>query len=169
MADIFIEYKGRGIKEKKIKTITTDNINSVIVELKFDAEWEQYSQKVVVFSANERTAYKKYLDENNKCIVPWEVLEQPGNITLGVVGVSEDKVYTSVLASIPIHQGRNINAEIPGEPAENLIIQIEKLKTQLASLEEELRITQKEVNEFDEIVEPDENGINTIYIHGGLI
>ena len=40
MADIFIEYKGRGIKERKIKTITTDNINSVTAEFKFDSEWD---------------------------------------------------------------------------------------------------------------------------------
>ena len=169
MADIFIEYKGRGIKEKKIKTITTDNINSVLAEFKFDSDWELYETKVAIFTVNECVAFKSYLDEHNQCIVPWEALRRPCEITVSVVGFHEEKTYTSVLVPVKIHQGGDVDAESPSEPTMNIIAQIEFLKKQIKELEKELDDTQKEIDEVEDLVKPNEDGINTIYLDGGLI
>lgn len=174
MADIFIEYKGRGIKERKIKTITTDNINSVTAEFKFDSEWDQYKTKVAIFAVNDCIAFKNYLDENNKCLVPWEALRKPKDISVSIVGFHEDKTYTSVLVPIRVHQGGDIDAESPSEPSMNIIAQIEALRAQVKSMNKELGQTQLEVEAVQKSVDtligtPDENGNTIIYLNGGRI
>jgi hypothetical protein len=125
MAEIFIEFKGHGLKDKKIKTITTDNIKSVKAEFKFDSEWDSYDTKVAIFAVNNCIAFKDYLDENNQCIVPWEALRKPNTIQVSVVGFHEDKTYTSVLVPVKVHQGGDADAESPSEPTMNIIAKIE--------------------------------------------
>lgn len=174
MADIFIEYKGRGIKDKRIKTITTNNIKSVIAEFKFDEQWDEYVTKIALFAIGDCITYKDYLDNNNQCIVPWEILEEPNEITVSVAGITEEKTYNSVLMPIKIYPGGDINAESPHEPSQGILAQIELLRIQLEDTEQNVGQLQEKVLGIENTLQqflgsPDEDGNIIIYLDGGII
>ena len=57
-------------------------------EFEFDATWNDYTKKAV-FKKGALTI--KVLLKDNKCIIPWEVLETRGFLKIGIRGVCDDK------------------------------------------------------------------------------
>lgn len=57
-------------------------------EFEFDATWDDYTKKAVFKKGN---LVIKVLLKDNKCIIPWEVLETRGFLKIGIRGVCDDK------------------------------------------------------------------------------
>lgn len=59
--------------------------NNVAARFEFNSDWEGITPLVAQFSKDENTCYDVFI-ENGECIVPWEVLENEGILTITVFG-----------------------------------------------------------------------------------
>lgn len=92
--------------------IASGDVNSVQLKVAFDSVWNRFTHKTAVFhTADDPTKYEALLIDNS-CVVPWEVLQKPGTLFIGVVGVDEldndiftSDTKTSTLVKYKIEQG----------------------------------------------------------------
>lgn len=84
--------------------IFSGDIGSVTLKVNFDETWDGFG-KTAVFSKGTETPVFKVLDINGECIIPSEILADPGKIYLGVFGVKDEKTITSELIGFKIGKG----------------------------------------------------------------
>ena len=98
------------------------------------------SNKIVIFEKGE-LSYKTFLDSENEAPVPWELLEEPGTITVSVYG--GDRITTGIATVEVSKSGYNENAEeseqeeTPGI-LEQLLGRITEIQTSIESVRTEL-------------------------------
>lgn len=87
--------------------IASGDINSVELNVEFDSTWDIYPARSATFYTSKNEAVQEMLLLNNKCIVPFEVLEESCVLFIGVRGVSADgtAVKTSSLVKYKISEG----------------------------------------------------------------
>lgn len=121
----FIGKKGENMTEINLMTndqrliavqrvlIASGDVKSVQLKVAFDSIWDRFTHKSATFhTADNPTKYETLLTDNS-CIVPWEVLEKPGTLYIGIIGVDEldidplddPAVKTSSLVSFKIERG----------------------------------------------------------------
>lgn len=77
-----------------------ESVNAYALKITYDAQWEQTDSKIITFTgANGVTIAIQDTEEPEGVIVPWEVLNCPGKVSVGVVGYvgSEMKLTTTGL------------------------------------------------------------------------
>lgn len=92
--------------------IASGDVNSVRLKVAFDSVWNRFTHKTAVFhTSDDPTMYETMLIDSS-CVVPWEVLQKPGTLFIGVVGIGEDGLdidtqdtKTSTLVKYKIEQG----------------------------------------------------------------
>lgn len=92
----------------------------------FSDEWEGLSVRACF--ENGDTKVGVLLTNDNECYIPWEVLERPGKVTVGVVGVNSDGVIRVTMEHTVgnVHMGSDTNVEInERERTQSLIDQIQ--------------------------------------------
>lgn len=89
----------------------------------FDAEWDGFTITAVFESGG--TRYEQPLLDGTSCIIPWEVLEDPGHLYISVYGVKDDQRRVStVTESIPIRAGAEPGGEFSKDPTPDQYEQI---------------------------------------------
>lgn len=78
-----------------------NSVNFVRATFQFDSEWNG-TQKHVIFSNGDIPSVELLLDETQSCIVPWEVLQEEGDLFISVVGILGDIKITTKLMDDPI-------------------------------------------------------------------
>lgn len=79
------------------------------------------------------------LDRSNQCIVPWEVLTQPGMLQIGVVGTDGDKILPSVKALVCVNEGIYTDGTIPSEPTPTEYAQLISLSEDTKAIAQSVR------------------------------
>lgn len=119
--------------------IASGDVNEDKIEFEFCPMWEGFA-KTAVFYRTEADVYHVLLEEDDTCIIPHEVLADPGPLYFGVFGTREDRVRTSEIIQYTIKQGAITEATKISDPTPDIYSQI------LAACEEAVRIANKALN-----------------------
>lgn len=119
MTTIKVSVIGQQVAVVQRPVIAAGDKNSVIVHADFDAEWKKYS-KTAVFYQDEDHVYRALMDENDDCVVPWEVLATDGTMYLGIMGVKEDARKTTEVARYIIKKGAWSSSFKPSDPTPDI-------------------------------------------------
>lgn len=109
------------IRVVKRTLVTSQSVN--YVQAHFDVRSDDWTSPITaIFRAN-NNAYSVLLDENNTCIIPWEVLTSAG--TVNVSAFCGDR-HTSNIAQFTVVQSGYTESEMPSEPTPTVYEQILK-------------------------------------------
>ena len=104
---IILKLATNGLDLIRLETslVTSDNKKSVTIEVTFDDSWTGYGKSATFKSSSSDKIYEVPLADD-ACVVPWEVLESVGTMSVGVRGVKDDgSVVASDLVDYKIAQG----------------------------------------------------------------
>lgn len=157
--------------------LASGDVESVKVQVEFDVFWDDFIAKSAVFHTSKYMTVYETLLTNNECIIPHEVLAEPGTLFIGIRGITSDgsAVKTSTLLKYTIVQGAEAG-ESTAEPTPDMYQQYlqamdEKLDPHLAAYEESLNQQLEEQNEKVEalIGEFSSDTVGTIERHNSEI
>lgn len=103
--------------------IASGGVNEDTLVVEFCPLWEGYD-KTAVFYRTKDEVYHAPLDEEGKCTIPWEVMQTPGYLYLGVFGCKDDITRTSLVARYAVKPGAITEETRPSEPTPNIYEQI---------------------------------------------
>ena len=93
------------------------------VQARFDLRSDDWTAPITAIFKADNNAYSVLLDENNTCIIPWEVLTSAG--TVNVSAFCGDR-HTSNIAQFTVVQSGYTEGEMPSEPTPTVYEQILK-------------------------------------------
>ena len=93
------------------------------VQAHFDVRSDDWTAPITAIFSARNNAYSVLLDENNTCIIPWEVLRNAG--TVNVSAFCGDR-HTSNIAQFTVVQSGYTEGEMPSEPTPTVYEQILK-------------------------------------------
>lgn len=134
---IKLTYAGRDCAEKDVTIITTGSVETVTAAFAFDAEWDGFA-RTAIFAAG-GTVKRVVLDDVNACVVPWEVLTNSKQLTIGVVGTSGNRVLPSVPVTIPIIDGVCNGGTPPDDPTPDIYAQLLDLAKETQQIAQSVR------------------------------
>lgn len=127
----YAKVKGRVFQILGIDYITSGSVG-LQIGFEFDNEWAGL-EKYATFEAG--TTEISVILENDACVIPWEVLEDPNvNLRIGIRGSNgDDVVIPTIWREYEIHEGAKFS-EDSGSPAS--VTLIEQLSARMDALEE---------------------------------
>ena len=108
------------------RQVTVSNsVNFIRASFQFDNEWNG-TEKHVIFSNGDIPTVEVLLDESLSCIVPWEALQEEGDLYVSVVGIRGDTTITTKLMDEPIkvYASGELGGSDPKEPSQTIWDQI---------------------------------------------
>ncbi len=93
------------------------------VQAHFDVRSDDWTAPITAIFSARNNAYSVLLDENNTCIIPWEVLTSAG--TVNVSAFCGDR-HTANIAQFTVVQSGYTEGEMPSEPTPTVYEQILK-------------------------------------------
>lgn len=93
------------------------------VQAHFDVRSDDWTAPITAIFSARNNAYSVLLDENNTCIIPWEVLKNAG--TVNVSAFCGDR-HTANIAQFMVVQSGYTEGEMPSEPTPTVYEQILK-------------------------------------------
>lgn len=137
--------------------IASGDKNTVQIKVCFDPAWEGFAKSATFFTEADRDTKYEIVLNDNMCVVPHEVLADPGIIHIGVRGIKADTdaTKTSDLVSYRIKQGASEGTNIGTPPTPSMY---QQLLDKVAKLDDE---AVKSVNGQ----KPDEHG--NVSVSGG--
>lgn len=82
------------------------------IRITFSEEWDGF-QKTAIFYRSTDAVYRQELDDNDECLIPAFVLQEPGTIYISVYGKKDKTVRTTNVTKYKIIQGANTDAPDP--------------------------------------------------------
>lgn len=105
-------------------TVASGGINETKIKFDFCPLWDGFG-KVAIFYCNEEAVYNVVIDNNNECVVPYEVLISSGKFYFGVFATNEDEIRrTSDILAYKVVKGAFIEGQKPTEPTPDIYEQI---------------------------------------------
>lgn len=111
------------LKPDNSPKIASGGMNENIVKFRFCNLWKDFV-KTAVFYRTEKNVYHALLDENNSCVIPHEVTDDPGVFYIGVFGVLGDITRTSDVVSYEVVRGATTEGTKPSDPTPDIYEQI---------------------------------------------
>ena len=102
--------------------ITTKNSKYLYAQFSFDMDWAN-KVKTAIFYQRPNDV-KQVILTNNGCLIPWEALELPGNLYIGVYGTQGTTRITTNVVSIMCQEGSFRKGTPPREPTKSVYEQI---------------------------------------------
>ena len=105
--------------------VAAGNKKTVMLNVNFSSNWDGYGKSAVFYTEKSKTPYECPLS-NGECLVPVEVLANPGMVFIGVRGVNSDdsSVKVSSLVKYKIVDGAPEGEGIPIEPTADVYQQL---------------------------------------------
>lgn len=115
-------------KNQKLSYITKPIIASGDFEVdtvSFDLNetWDGY-RRTAVFYRNVEDAFHVFMNDENTCTIPHEVLEDPGAMYIGIFGIRDGKTLTSNMVVCNIDRGAIISIGRVSDPTPDVYAQI---------------------------------------------
>ena len=120
MSNIKVKAVDQNIAFTDSPKIYSGDVNTDYVHFSFDDVWNGFIKTAVFYREVDKPYFQVLADD--ECIVPKEVMAEPGKFFMGVVGVLDDKVITSEVIGYDIGQGIMSPVETP--PTEDIWQQI---------------------------------------------
>lgn len=142
---IILKLATNGLDLIKLETslVTSDNKKSVSLEVTFDDSWTGYGKSATFKSSSSDKIYEVPLADN-ACVVPWEVLESVGTMSVGVRGVKDDgSVIASDLVDYKIAQGAKTGDGTSEDPTPTVY---EQLLSNYSSVDQKITVERKRID-----------------------
>lgn len=107
-----------------VPKLAPHNQNSVKLTVDFDSAWAGYGKSAVFYTKGNPTPYEKVLDADYACMVPAEVLAEPGYMFITIKGVktSDNSVKASARLKLKVSEGMPLF--VVSEPTEDVYKQL---------------------------------------------
>ena len=140
MSQIQVKCVDQVLKIVKAPVIASGGLNEVCVVFDFCEKWDGF-MKTALFYRDAETVYYAVLDDNDMCVVPWEVYHEAGYFYFSVFGEKGSARRTSNKVRYKIVGGAITEELIPPDPTPDVYDQIialvnEMKEGQVAFLEE---------------------------------
>lgn len=140
MSQIQVKCVDQVLKIVKAPVIASGGLNEVCVVFDFCEKWDGF-MKTALFYRDAETVYYAVLDDNDMCVVPWEVYHEAGYFYFSVFGEKGSARRTSNKVRYKIVGGAITEELIPPDPTPGVYDQIvalvnEMKEGQVAFLEE---------------------------------
>lgn len=108
------------------ETLVSNSVNEYVTEFTFDSSWAGFTKAAVFRNLKTRVAKEKLLDENDSCVIPWEVLT-PGNLVIGIYGTKGEMTRPTLYAERQTVSQGTEPADPAREPTPDLVEQVMNL------------------------------------------
>ena len=135
--EIKLKFNGRDLAEKSVSVITSGSVDTVTAAVEFDGAWDGFT-KTAIFAAGD-TVKRVLLDDTGICTVPWEVLTDAKQLTVGVVGMDGNRVLPSVRVPVFVAEGIYTSGTAPEDPTPDVYEQLIALAEQTKSIAQSVR------------------------------
>lgn len=103
--------------------LASGGMNEAVVAFDFCEKWDGFA-KTGVFYRDEEEVYYSLLDENDECIIPHEVYDEPGTFYFTVFGDKDDIRRTASTLRYKAYKGVVGDAMMPSDPTPDVYDQI---------------------------------------------
>lgn len=135
--NLYFNVDKQNITRTDDEKVASGAVNTIIANFNFGESWEDLYTFCRFESAG---GMKDVRIVDNACVVPWEVLEEPG-FTMACFGSkSTDVMLTTDKLSVKVYKGVNfiVNAALPADETPTLIRQYEGIVNRAAKVSKEL-------------------------------
>nr|DAE37264.1 MAG TPA: nucleoid-associated protein [Caudoviricetes sp.] len=119
---IKVECTDQVLRLTQTPTIASGGVKEDTVEFAFDSLWDGFNLAAVFYCSEKEVYHVGIVD--NRCIVPREVLANPGYFYLGVMGVKDGVTRTTNVLSYRVEAGAITEGIEPPEPTPSIYAQI---------------------------------------------
>lgn len=119
---IKVECTDQVLRLTQTPTIASGGVKEDTVEFAFDNLWDGFNLTAVFYCGENEVYHVGIVD--NRCIVPREVLANPGYFYLGVMGVKDGVTRTTNVLSYRVEAGAITEGVKPPEPTPSIYEQI---------------------------------------------
>ena len=117
--------------------LASGGVNETHVEFTFCEKWEGF-EKTALFYREEGEYYYSILDENNVCIVPWEVYSTAGTFYFSVFGNKDGTRRTANTVKYKVTKGLPEEGAIPSDPTPEVYEQLVTMVTKAVDVAEDM-------------------------------
>ena len=122
-SEIKVSCNDQVLKITESPVLAAGGVNEVRVVFTFCEKWVGFA-KTAVFYRDENEVYHAVLDENDTCVVPWEVCYEAGTFYFGVFGEKDDIRRTSNVVRYKVKNGVVASGMIPSAPSQEVYDQV---------------------------------------------
>lgn len=115
---IKVECTDQVLRLTQTPTIASGGVKEDTVEFAFDNLWDGFNLAAVFYCSEKEVYHVGIVD--NRCIVPREVLANPGYFYLGVMGVKDGVTRTTNVLSYRVEAGAITEGVQPPEPTPSI-------------------------------------------------
>lgn len=124
MSTILIKCQDQVLAFENTPLIASGDLGVDFVQFDFCDRWDGF-ERTAVFWRNEKDAYHQLLDDEDRCEIPPEVLQEGGLIHFGVFGVNAaGQQRTSNVLNYRIEQGAITTDTKPSDPTPDMYTQM---------------------------------------------
>ena len=121
--EIKVSCNDQVLKITEAPVLASGGLNEVRVVFSFCEKWVGFT-KTAIFYRDEEDVYYAVLDENDTCVVPWEVCYEEGTFYFGVFGEKDNTRRTSNVVRHKVKRGAITSGMLPSEPTPAVYEQI---------------------------------------------
>lgn len=122
-SEIKVSCNDQVLKITESPVLAAGGVNEVRVVFTFCEKWVGFA-KTAVFYRDENEVYHAVLDENDTCVVPWEVCYEAGTFYFGVFGEKDDIRRTSNVVRYKVKNGVVASGMVPSAPSQEVYDQV---------------------------------------------
>lgn len=116
----------RTLETIKKELLVARTVKDYAASFSFAEEWAGWAKRVVFSNVNSKITKEILLDSDGTCIIPWEVLETPGTLLVGIYGAMGDKIRPTLWGDrLYIKEGTE-PGESAKEPTPDVVAQIQE-------------------------------------------
>lgn len=140
---IKVRVKNRIITCKK--SLVEDNVDTFTLEFDFDEMWTGFTKSIIFYNDGIESGDKNpiQIPLETTCVVPWEVLQNAGNLYLTIVGTKSDsyeKIVTQMMDTPLIVNASGLQeGTIPKPPTPDEVDIINNLATEAKEIAQSVR------------------------------
>lgn len=140
--EIKVSCNDQVLKITESPVLAAGGLNEVRIAFNFCEKWAGFV-KTAIFYRNEEDVFYAVLDENDTCIVPWEVCYEEGTFYFGVFGEKGSIRRTTNIVRYKVKKGAITTDMQPSDPTPDVYDQI---IAEIASIRAENKAFVEEVN-----------------------
>lgn len=139
MAQIEIEVRKQLLTIRNRELIASGDSNFDSCKFTFDETWEGFT-KTGVFYQDKANVQYAVLGSDDTCVIPAAAMAQAGRMRIGVFGIRNTAVVTSMLDYIDIEEGAISGGNVSTEPTDDvflaIIAQYQRIVSMMAEYED---------------------------------
>lgn len=146
---------GTDLRRTDMNRLVAVSRNNVYAQFNFNSDWDDVTPKAAQFSKDDETCYDVFIEEG-QCIVPWEVLESEGILTVTVAG---GDLITTASVKINVYGSGLIGGLKPTTASPGVYSEIVKMADEISTDYNNIKSI---MDTYEEKLAHSEDSINTV-------